>query len=276
MPMLISSTTPTPIAPISSASLRAGANASILGHLDHHGGVALGQPAVDADHRARLVVGVQALPGCRATALSIPVEWITPAYGPVARILFTNRWSRPTRYAAPLVPSPWWGSTIPRLRGGFLHGGHRLRERALQRRQERVHHAGGHRGVRSGLAEGRLPAVSRVQARRRLHLRQGLPERALRGTRRVACSQAHTCGLDGNVADGGCLATTCANGVQDGNETDVDCGGDCGGLESKWCGAGQRCKTDDDCSGDVELTCAPSATPGLRVPASPRVPAPAG
>jgi len=36
---------------------------------------------------------------------------------------------------------------------------------------------------------------------------------------------------------------SCDNGVQDGDETDVDCGGSCGNT----CGGGQGCGSDDDC-----------------------------
>jgi hypothetical protein len=50
----------------------------------------------------------------------------------------------------------------------------------------------------------------------------------------------------------------CDNGVQDGDETDVDCGGSCGAG----CGDGEGCSDDDDCqSGRCEAgTCEPPAT----------------
>lgn len=38
-------------------------------------------------------------------------------------------------------------------------------------------------------------------------------------------------------------APSCENGIQDGDETDVDCGGSCGDT----CGTGQGCEGDDDC-----------------------------
>ncbi len=45
------------------------------------------------------------------------------------------------------------------------------------------------------------------------------------------------------------VATLCANGKKDLNETDLDCGGrDCGPLGSR-CGVGKNCSTDGDCGG---------------------------
>ena len=50
---------------------------------------------------------------------------------------------------------------------------------------------------------------------------------------------------DGDASgDGdGDLPPSCSNGVQDGDETDLDCGGVCGDT----CKDGDRCKVDDDC-----------------------------
>jgi len=50
----------------------------------------------------------------------------------------------------------------------------------------------------------------------------------------------------------------CANGVQDGDESDVDCGGSCDSL----CGSGGSCRSDADCESDScssENVCAPSS-----------------
>ncbi|MBA3642965.1 MAG: hypothetical protein H0W59_02710 [Chloroflexia bacterium] len=40
---------------------------------------------------------------------------------------------------------------------------------------------------------------------------------------------------------------TCANGVKDGNETDIDCGG----SDCPACGVGERCNSIDDCGGQA-------------------------
>ena len=49
----------------------------------------------------------------------------------------------------------------------------------------------------------------------------------------------------GAAGDGGgvdALPALCRDGIQDGDETDVDCGGSCA-----WCGSGQRCAIASDC-----------------------------
>ena len=48
---------------------------------------------------------------------------------------------------------------------------------------------------------------------------------------------------------------TCANGIKDGEETDKDCGGLCGG-----CLSGKACKVKKDCADDIKCAnnkCAP-------------------
>jgi len=58
---------------------------------------------------------------------------------------------------------------------------------------------------------------------------------------------------------------SCLNGIRDGNETDVDCGGSCGA-----CGDGARCLTRSDCASDacVSNVCttvsAPACADGLK------------
>jgi hypothetical protein len=54
----------------------------------------------------------------------------------------------------------------------------------------------------------------------------------------------------------------CADGLQNGAETDVDCGAECGG-----CIAGKRCVASTDCAGNVSCTggvCAAASTPSFR------------
>ncbi len=73
-------------------------------------------------------------------------------------------------------------------------------------------------------------------------------------------SECPTAGTGGNGAGGsggasdcevqpthpGCPQATCTNGVRDGNETGVDCGGSCGP-----CSVGEGCSGDLDCAGDL-------------------------
>ena len=47
----------------------------------------------------------------------------------------------------------------------------------------------------------------------------------------------------GDTCSGGVCGNPCANGVQDGDETDVDCGGSCGAT----CDIGRYCSWDGDC-----------------------------
>src|SRR5579883_2953069 len=51
----------------------------------------------------------------------------------------------------------------------------------------------------------------------------------------------HSC--DGTV----CLAATCSDGVENGNETDVDCGGPVCDAMGKRCATGQKCLAATDC-----------------------------
>jgi hypothetical protein len=46
-----------------------------------------------------------------------------------------------------------------------------------------------------------------------------------------------------SCAAGVCVAPTCTDGIRDGFESDVDCGGPCGG-----CAAGKQCVVDADCA----------------------------
>jgi hypothetical protein len=59
------------------------------------------------------------------------------------------------------------------------------------------------------------------------------------------CSSASDC--DSGVCSGGtCQAPSCTDGLKNGNETDTDCGGSCGG-----CGLGKVCTAASDCQSSV-------------------------
>ena len=45
------------------------------------------------------------------------------------------------------------------------------------------------------------------------------------------------------------VVPTCTDGIKNGNETDVDCGGSC--LSIKKCDDGLRCKIESDCNSGV-------------------------
>ena len=76
-------------------------------------------------------------------------------------------------------------------------------------------------------------------------------------TSTVACGACGvTCG-SGWCDNGTCRASTCGNGVRDGNETDVDCGGSCGACEAcRTCWRNADCTTgmclNGQCSYEVE------------------------
>ena len=76
-----------------------------------------------------------------------------------------------------------------------------------------------------------------------------------------ACHKQHPCSVAGNCADGNacassdqcasrvcagslCQPPSCADGVQNGNETSIDCGGHCGAN----CGLGVACRSGADCA----------------------------
>jgi hypothetical protein len=68
------------------------------------------------------------------------------------------------------------------------------------------------------------------------------------------CADGKDCGADVDCATGycpadthKCIAPTYTDGVQNGTETDVDCGGT--GMGSKVCAQGLNCKVDTDCNG---------------------------
>ena len=64
---------------------------------------------------------------------------------------------------------------------------------------------------------------------------------------------------DSNCVRGTCTAFACANGMQDDQETDVDCGGG----SCRKCAGGRHCVVDDDCFGTCDhgsATCAQLAT----------------
>jgi alpha-tubulin suppressor-like RCC1 family protein len=69
----------------------------------------------------------------------------------------------------------------------------------------------------------------------------------------TSCHASTTC----DVPSGACVPTSCTDGVESGNETDVDCGGSC-----EPCDNGKHCLAGSDCqSGNCEAgTCGPWAT----------------
>src|SRR5262249_28333020 len=58
-----------------------------------------------------------------------------------------------------------------------------------------------------------------------------------------------------------CVAQSCTDTVQNGSETDVDCGGSC-----PPCGFGKKCGTNGDCKGQscINTTCAATCTDGAK------------
>jgi hypothetical protein len=56
------------------------------------------------------------------------------------------------------------------------------------------------------------------------------------------CGGGNDCGVETCGRDGCCIVY-CNNGVQDGTETDVDCGGNC----QAFCRSGQHCSSPLDC-----------------------------
>lgn len=68
----------------------------------------------------------------------------------------------------------------------------------------------------------------------------------------ASCLEGDTCAVAGDCFDHvcdvmtlTCAAATCSDTVKNGDETDVDCGGDCGAT----CAAGDLCKVNTDCKG---------------------------
>jgi hypothetical protein len=70
--------------------------------------------------------------------------------------------------------------------------------------------------------------------------------------------QSGVCGAQSNL----CQAPSCADGVRNGDETGVDCGGSC----AKRCGPGQGCQVGEDCLGQVcsGAVCLPSCHDGVK------------
>jgi hypothetical protein len=82
------------------------------------------------------------------------------------------------------------------------------------------------------------------------------------------CATGGACGGSADCASGVCdmtkhlcLGPTCSDGVENGGETDVDCGGPCLML----CGPGRGCRTNDDCVGEScsGSVCLPSCIDGV-------------
>ena len=76
------------------------------------------------------------------------------------------------------------------------------------------------------------------------------------------CDDGSDC-VSGNCDADVCVAATCRDGVQNGGETDVDCGG----LECGACDDGETCVQDSDCVADncVDNVCTPIPTSCLDV-----------
>ena len=72
----------------------------------------------------------------------------------------------------------------------------------------------------------------------------GCAELSLCGDGIVQPSEACDIALFSQVCEPGCILPNCSDNQQNGNETDVDCGGSCGST----CARGEVCVTDFDCS----------------------------
>ena len=71
-----------------------------------------------------------------------------------------------------------------------------------------------------------------------------------RGVCYGACSGGESCTEEGaECLDGSCVVPTCEDGLQNGDETDIDCGGP--GCEA--CDPGKMCELNEDCQPPVEL-----------------------
>jgi hypothetical protein len=74
----------------------------------------------------------------------------------------------------------------------------------------------------------------------------------------VQCLTSADCARGGPCVKQQCMASTCADGKRDGDETDVDCGGGCGP-----CVDGRVCAVDQDCASDdcdaLERVCLPAS-----------------
>lgn len=57
--------------------------------------------------------------------------------------------------------------------------------------------------------------------------------------------------VSGVCTGGSCAAATCSDGVQNDNESDVDCGRDCGNGDGARCEAGRTCNSGSDCQSRV-------------------------
>ncbi|MEM9073647.1 MAG: hypothetical protein AAGE52_34475, partial [Myxococcota bacterium] len=76
----------------------------------------------------------------------------------------------------------------------------------------------------------------------------------------VECVSGGDCS-SGRCVDGACEADTCGDGLRNGAESDVDCGGECGP-----CADAMHCDDDDDCrSASCDEVCAgPTCSDGRR------------
>ncbi len=86
----------------------------------------------------------------------------------------------------------------------------------------------------------------------------------------LVCGDCPSSQMCGSVTPNRCGTPRCMNGVADGDESDVDCGGSC----SARCSLHQRCKTTADCSGNTSCE-AMKCVPGRWVPLA-SMPAPRG
>ena len=112
------------------------------------------------------------------------------------------------------------------------------------------------------IAVGRLAAPPLVQLKPfSLCADNGIPASSIG----ISCATQPDClvtvGMGGNqwqnnCVAGHCVVPTCTDGVADGDESDVDCGGSCSNdLDSVavglWCASGKKCRSGADCQSAI-------------------------
>ncbi len=82
------------------------------------------------------------------------------------------------------------------------------------------------------------------------------------------CNVAKDC-TSGVCTGGRCAAPSCNDGVKNGAETDVDCGGVTCNAAQKRCGGGKACATAADCASGHRCDAGTCAAPQERLPSAP-------